>query len=625
MNRLSLQIVSCNGARISESISNDSKSEPLYLEYRYLNNIEQNIQISLPKFISHVNYLPNRILDLLEIASYVFCADRYTLRGTINALEYQSWSRSFHFFIKVRDFKFWNTDSVTSKLIETLHFMSGDAQYKFTFLPGHSTPPTSLFDKEEFQVNANEKVNVVLFSGGLDSFAGVIQLLKTSKDQLCLVTHRSQPRSAKTQEQLVNFLNREYPNRIKHYKFLCTLKGKRAKEETQRTRSFLYTSIAYALSHVYSQKRFFVFENGVTSLNFPKREDLFNARASRTTHPKTLGLAEELFSAIEEKAVTIEVPFLWKTKTEIFQLIADFGLKEVIPSTVSCSKTFQNIGDATHCGGCSQCIDRRFAAYASELEDYDESGIYNINFIQNAIEDSTIKTALIDYIRQASDLASWNADYFHDERVNELSDIVDYIPGNDLINKVESIWELCHRHGSQILKAIKRIMQIHDNLLIKFPETSLINLIHDRVYLKPPVESLVKSICSRLDVGIPIAFQRVKPKNENDFNDKVSALINSEKDKYEREHPSIPFALARAIPDHSKYNGGLLIESKYIRDSTTPSKVTEGIAADLTKYPNESYILFVVYDPNRAIVEDDIFKRDIENKRKNRCKIHIIR
>jgi hypothetical protein len=625
MNDLSPQIFSCNGALIPKSISNSSKNKPIYLEYRHLPNILQNIKISLPNFVSHVNYLPDRILDLLEIASYIFSADRFTLRGKIDALEYQSWSRSFHFFIKVRDFEFWSKESVVKKLVETLHFMSGDAQFEFTFSPGHSTAPTSLFDKEEFQIDAKENIDILLFSGGLDSLAGVVELLETSQDQLCLVTHQSQPRSKKTQKRLVDFLNRRYPNRIKHYKFLCTLTGVRAREESQRTRSFLYTSIAYALSHAYSKTSFFVFENGVTSLNFPKRQDLFNARASRTTHPKTLALLGELFTAIAEKPITIEVPFLYKTKSDIFQLINHFDLKKIISSTVSCSRTFQNLGDATHCGGCSQCIDRRFASYASELEDYDGSGIYNINLIQNEIEDTAIRTALNDYIRQAKDFANWNSDHFYDKMLNELVDIVDYIPGNDDLDKVVKVWKLCNRHGKQVLNAIKRILQIHDDPLIEFPETSLIKLIHEREYLKPPIDRLVKSICSRLDKGIPIAFQRVKPKGEIDFNDKVSAILNSEKDRYEREYPSIPFALARAIPDHSKFNSGLLIESKYIRDSTTPSKVTEGIAADLTKYPVECYILFVIFDPYRAIVDDDKFKQDIESKRKNLCKVHIIR
>lgn len=60
-----------------------------------------------------------------------------------------------------------------------------------------------------------------------------------------------------------------------------------------------------------------------------------------------------------------------------------------------------------------------------------------------------------------------------------------------------------------------------------------------------------------------------------------------------------------------------LIEAKYIRDSTSPSKATEGIASDLTKYPSSSFILFVVYDPMHAIQSDETFRSDIEAKGRN--------
>ena len=111
-----------------------------------------------------------------------------------------------------------------------------------------------------------------------------------------------------------------------------------------------------------------------------------NARASRTTHPKTIDLLENLFSEINQSKIEITTPFLWKTKTDIFHILNKVGRKDLITSTVSCSHTFQHLDQATHCGGCSQCIDRKFAAYGSELDDVDEGGIYALDFIKDTIE-----------------------------------------------------------------------------------------------------------------------------------------------------------------------------------------------------------------------------------------------
>ena len=44
-----------------------------------------------------------------------------------------------------------------------------------------------------------------------------------------------------------------------------------------------------------------------------------------------------------------------------------------------------------------------------------------------------------------------------------------------------------------------------------------------------------------------------------------------------------------------------------MRGSTTPSKVTDALAADLMKYTGTSYRLFVLFDPERAIHDDETF------------------
>ena len=50
----------------------------------------------------------------------------------------------------------------------------------------------------------------------------------------------------------------------------------------------------------------------------------------------------------------------------------------------------------------------------------------------------------------------------------------------------------------------------------------------------------------------------------------------------------------------------MLVEAEYVRGSTTPAKVTDGIAADLTKYPEEAHILFVVLDPEGLVPDDNV-------------------
>ena len=618
-------LVLCNSADIPADIKAKKFRNILKLEYRKNSDWGKNIKLKLPDFVRNVYYLPDRILDLLEISAYVYSADRSIKRGTERDLVYNGWGRNFHFIVKVRDINFWNDFDVSNKLSEVINFITGDNQHKFIFQSGHSTPTTGLFNNEEFEIEHKEETIVTLFSGGLDSLAGVVKLLNETESQICLISHRSyQPGIVKTQDNLFEALTRKYPNRLHHYKYYCSLslKGKRAKEESQRSRSFLYTSIAYALAHALSQKSLYIYENGVTSLNFQRRTDMINARNSRTTHPKTIELFKRFYSKIEGEEINIETPFLWKTKTDVFNIINDFNEENLISSSVSCSKTF-NAGQGTHCGGCFQCIDRRFAAYASNLDNKDGNHLYNLNFINESIEDEEVKITLLDYIRQAVDFSEWNIDKFYKEKLDELVEVIDYIPNIKDEETIKRIWNLCRRHGEHILSAIRKMRNIYDDPTKRIQKNSLLQLVNERRYLEQPINLLAKNICDKLAKALPIAFQKHLPEDENDLNDKIQAILSINEEDFNREHPAISFACTKAIPDHSMVKYDLLIESKYIRSSTTPSKASEGVAADLTKYPENSFKLFIVYDPNRSIAEDDKFKEDFE--RKGNCKICIVR
>ena len=615
-------LVLCNQA----DTPNDSVSYQniITLDYIDKSGAIANVKIELPNFVRDLYHIPDRTLDLLELAAYVYCADRMTSRGPKDAVEYHSWARSFHFVVKVRDYNFWTRTDVLACLARALQFMTGDREYKFSFQPGHSTPKTSLFDDEQFGVEDSEDLNVALFSGGLDSLAGVLNHLESASEKICLVSHQSQPGTVRTQQRLVAALRHRYPGRVFHYKFKCHLRGIRAVEETQRTRAFLYTSIAFAIAQAHGQDCFNVYENGITGINFPRRGDLAEARASRTTHPRSIYHLKHFFSLLRDCQMKIDLPFLWKTKTDILALMMAGKHSELISSAVSCSKTFQNLGQATHCGGCSQCVDRRFATYAAKADDIDDSGIYAIDIVSDTILNGEVKTTIVDYVRQAKEFSTWSEDYFFTELGTELSDIVDYLPGGgnefDLLGYIR---DLCKRHGDQIALAMKRMRDAHDDLYSTVSPGSLLRLISDREYLKDPVYLMVNRLCELLDPAIGKMFAANPPRDETDLNTKIGTLLNSHEIELRREHPAVSFAGGHTVPDHGDDDTDILIEAKYARGATSPSKISDGIAADLTKYPQDRHILFVVYDPHRKIKDDQIFKNDFESR--GRCTVRILR
>lgn len=472
----------CNGAPVPHSIHPNAHVTVL----NYLpDDPNRLVTLKLPKFVDQFYHLPDRILDLLELAAYVFAADRAAYRGAKDAVEYHAWSRSMFFVVKVRDAAFWNQQRVKDKLSAVIRFMTGDFEYSFEFLAGHTTPPASLFDKEEFAISPRGPASVALFSGGLDSLAGALERLKTTSEDLYLISHRSgQPSTKKTQAKLVLALCAAYPGRVHHYSFDCGLANQRGAEETQRTRAFLFSSIAFAVAHRIGLDSFFAYENGVTSLNFIRRQDLMNARASRTTHPQTHALMADFLAEVHGGPVKVVNPFWTKTKADVFALLDNVNGRNLISSAVSCSKTFQRLpGNATHCGCCFQCIDRRIAAYAAGLQEIDNAGIYSTDIFKNRIETAETRTTALDYVRQAVHFSNATDDSFVMDRLAELSDVTPFV-GLEEDAAVEAVWTLCHRHGEQVMNALSEVRRQFDDLRFPLADGSLLQLIAARAHLR---------------------------------------------------------------------------------------------------------------------------------------------
>jgi len=606
----------CNGAPLLSGCRR--------LDYRAQSS-NQNITVGLPAFVRDVYHIPRRHLDLLEIAAYVFAADRLTERGRKDQLEYQNWSRHFQFRIRVRDHDFWSSTKVRKALRDVLCFMTGDAEYDFEFMPGHSTRPTSLFDDEGFESPKSSKpTSVALFSGGLDSLAGALEILRDPQARVILVSHESQTGTIRTQRQLVEALQKRFGSeRVLHYRFQCHLKGVRAPEETQRTRSFIYSSIGFAIARAHRQSSFAICENGVTSMNLRRREDLSNARASRTTHPQTIGRLRQLFSTVAGADFEIGTPFSSFTKVDVVRAIHDGGYADLISSTVSCSRTYQKLGLATHCGKCFQCVDRRIAIHSAELERFDDPGLYHADIIAAEIPESEARTTALDYARQGFEFREENVGHFETEYLTDLSEIVGYLPGvTNEVEGIERVWSLMKRHGANVVKAVNRMRELHDDLAKPLPRRSLLGMLADREHLKPEVARAVESIVRIVEQAVGTMFRRHRPKDEPDLNEKLGALIKTHEPKLRSEHPSVGFACAGVVPDHELEGRDLLIETKYVRKGTSPSKASDGIAADLIKYPTTAHILFFVYDPEGAIHGDE-FRRDFEAK--GRCTVRILK
>jgi 7-cyano-7-deazaguanine synthase in queuosine biosynthesis len=313
--------------------------------------------------------VPDILTDLLDVAVYVFAADQGTRRGGPRDTG-EKWRRRFRFHIPVRLPEVWSRTPVMEALTDVLSFLSEDT-FEFVFTKLEQPPPVQLyFDHLGADFRVDE---VMLFSGGLDSLAGAIQEAVIDGRSVALVSHDSASKRKPRIEALAkDVAERAGATTVRHIPVWATKSEEVGGEYTQRTRSFLYAALATTVSAMMGKDRIRFYENGVTSMNVPIAAQVVGSRATRTTHPQSIRGFGRFFSALLERPFVVESPFVWKTKTDVIRVIKESGHGPLAAHTVSCSRTFDMTKAHTHCGRCSQCIDRRFATLAAGLTDEED-------------------------------------------------------------------------------------------------------------------------------------------------------------------------------------------------------------------------------------------------------------
>ncbi|MBI3865345.1 MAG: hypothetical protein HY290_26010, partial [Planctomycetia bacterium] len=222
---------------------------------------------------SALSGLPAIASDLIEVAAYVYAADQATTRGGTHSFEYgEKWRRHFRFEIPVRRPAIWNSSEVKESLTSTLTFLSDDV-YEFDFFEYEN--PRRIQSHFEFSLqtpNVQEVDEVVLFSGGLDSLCGAVDEILLQKRRVALVSHTPAGQLEHRQQELVTALRSEIRDPLLqplHVQAEVNKDQDLNRGFTQRSRSFLYASMAAVIARIFKLDRIRFYENGVVSLNLP--------------------------------------------------------------------------------------------------------------------------------------------------------------------------------------------------------------------------------------------------------------------------------------------------------------------------------------------------------------------
>ena len=332
------------------------------------------------------NALPCDVADLLDVAMAVYAADRRSARDYKGA---RTGLRHIHVRIGVRNLALWDGPEVAKSLHELLSWLSADA-WTVDFAKREATPMPAESERFLFNLPPKQPAVVSLFSGGLDSLAGLAA--HTEGEPIgtrVLVSGYTHDRLAYQQRMQVRNIKSVWDERsvgdrteIRHVAVPFGIRKVKScrEEKSQRTRALVYLALGVSAAVQAHSDTLWVYENGVGALNLPINETQLGVDNYRGVQPRSLMMAEGLFALVLERPIRIKNPFLFHTKAEMCAALEPAGLLDSIQDTVSCDGFPQRIrSQPSQCGYCTSCILRRQALCASGLGRYDSDQAYRLN------------------------------------------------------------------------------------------------------------------------------------------------------------------------------------------------------------------------------------------------------
>lgn len=348
-------------------------------------------------------------MDLITIASAVTAAETFERRGDAA----DAWSRVMHLHIPVIDENLWNM--LSDRLSSILNFLTGD-QWRFTFSKtSFQIKKPIVSKKSKARLDSLKGLNsVCLFSGGLDSAVGAINILNgKSKYKPLLLSHEYRGDGVK-QKNIKRLLKSRYGELSYSISpsLISSLKGKT--DVTMRGRSFNFLAMAVlgisALRNANDDdtiSTIIVPENGYISINPPLTRRRIGSHSTRTTHPYFLERFEELLKDAGFN-VNFVNPYQFKTKGEMLKECVDpAALAAAIPLSVSCSHWHRK---HKQCGHCVPCLIRRSSIHHARFTKDAPYFSQNLKFVhkeKGARDDlHAVQTAII-RLKSTKDYKGW--------------------------------------------------------------------------------------------------------------------------------------------------------------------------------------------------------------------------
>jgi 7-cyano-7-deazaguanine synthase in queuosine biosynthesis len=308
--------------------------------------------------------MPPEIADLNDLVTAIQMGDRLSVR-------YEDRPYHIRICLPVRCPHNLGRPDLVAQLESILYRLTQD-HWQFEFRqrcrPGR---PTEAQSRWGLQRSVSELIEVILWSGGLDSTAGLVHRMSNEPDKhFVLVGTGSNRYIEGIQRQVVEHIEHKWPHRIQ----LIQLPMRNQVEPLRvnprcRTRGFIFGILGAACAYLQGQRTLYVYENGTGALDLPLRKSEVGIDHSQAVHPLTLLEESHFVSDYLGTPFRLTNPSLYHTKAQMCEAFIQTDATDLIIHTITCDRRIRRPGLPIQCGRCSSCLLRRQALAAVGIDD----------------------------------------------------------------------------------------------------------------------------------------------------------------------------------------------------------------------------------------------------------------
>lgn len=220
------------------------------------------------------------------------------------------------------------------------------------------------------QQEQNKPVEVALWSGGLDSLAGLLNRTATDSigSRYVLFGTGGNSYIHSVQRRVFNSVKQQTSSGLSLIQLPFRLSGTNGlpKNRYCRSRGFVFLLLGAVCSELQGQDHLYLYENGIGAINLPFRSSEVGVDHTRAVHPTSLLKLGACVSQIFGKPFVFCNPFLFWTKAQMCQILK--GNKcAIIAETITCDRRHRQ--KYFQCGWCSSCLLRRQALAVAGIQD----------------------------------------------------------------------------------------------------------------------------------------------------------------------------------------------------------------------------------------------------------------